>query len=149
MAGRYATRQTQLYCCWQREVDTVAHQSTKWECGLREHTLSGILSLSFRAAIGLKEKVVTGELSVWCRTSLTCSTGSVGNCAHNLSTYGVCAGLNNSLRRRAAHVFDTDRAGAVGYSSFSALTRQQGVSSNRVRWKFHHVAGWAVATASN
>ena len=93
----------------ERQVDTVAHESTKWEWGLREHTLSGILSLTFRAAIGLKEKVVTGELSVWCRTSLTCSAGVVSNCDHILSTYGVCAELNNSPRRRAAHVLDTDR----------------------------------------
>ena len=92
----------------ERQVDTVAHESTKWEWGLREHTLSGILSLSFRAAIGLKEKVVTGELSVWCRTSQTCSAGVVSNCAHILSTYGVRAELNNSPRRRAAHVLDTD-----------------------------------------
>ena len=122
MAGRYATRQTQLYCLRQREVDTVAHQSTKWEWGLREHTLSGILSLTFRAAIGLKEKVVTGELSVWCRTSLTCSAGDVSNCDHILSTYGVCAELNNSPRRRAAHVLDTDEAGMCAY--YPALTRQ-------------------------
>ena len=75
MAGRYATRQTQLYCLWQRVVDTVAHKSMMWEWGLREQTLSGILSLPFRAANDLKVKVVSGELSVWCRTSLTCSAG--------------------------------------------------------------------------
>ena len=54
-----------------------------------KHTLSGILTLSFRAAIDLKEKVVTGELSVWCSTSLICSAGVVSNCAHILSVYGV------------------------------------------------------------
>ena len=46
---------------WQREVDTVAHELESWEWGPREHTLSGILTLTFRAAIGLKEKVVTGN----------------------------------------------------------------------------------------
>lgn len=61
LAGRYATRQTQLYCCWQREVDTVAHESKKWEWGLREHTLSGILSLSFHAINRRTQRLVSYE----------------------------------------------------------------------------------------
>ena len=93
-----------------------------WEWGPREHTLSGILSLNFRAAIVLKEKGVTGDFSEWCSTSLTCSAGFVSNCAHILLTYGVCAELNNSPRRRAAHVLDTDEAGMCAY--YPALTRQ-------------------------
>ena len=121
MAGRYATRQTQLYCLWQRVVDTVAHKSMMWEWGLREHTLSGILSLPFRAASDLKgkgrerrtQRLVSYESDLLC--------GVVSNCAHILSTYGVCAELNNSPRRRAAHVLDTDEAGARIY--YPALTK--------------------------
>ena len=47
--------------------------------------------------------------------------GVVSNCAHILSTYGVCAELNNSPRRRAAHVLDTDEAGVRIY--YPALTK--------------------------
>ena len=86
----------------ERQVDTLAHESNKWELGPREHTLSGILTLTFRAAIGLKEKIVTGELSVWCSTSLTCTAGSNEQlCFIVMSIYGV-AHISKSPRRTLA-----------------------------------------------